>query len=116
LRIPALDLTLFMLRIFARLLGFLALGGGLAAGVVDGARLIADEMLEPTPMGSAISWLAPRFSAGIEPFVTRIVHPLMWDPVLVNFLAAPAVLVLFVSGTLLLIAGIQKQTPVTAPE
>jgi hypothetical protein len=105
-----------MLRLVTRLLGFLALGAGMAAGVYDGARFIADGKLEPTPLGTTSFWLLPRFFPLIEPGVARHVHPWLWDPLLLNLFLLPTVVVMFVVGTLLLIAGRARHQAVVAPD
>jgi hypothetical protein len=105
-----------MLRILARILGFLALGGGMAAGIYDGAKSIADGGIALTPLGTTGFWLFPRQFPAIEPAVTRHIHPLLWDPLLLNFLMLPTVIVLFAGGTALLLAGRTAETPITAPE
>jgi hypothetical protein len=105
-----------MLRLLARLFGFLALAAGMVAGVLDGARFIADGRLAPMPLGSAGFWLAPRFFPLIEPGVVRHVHPWLWDPLLLNVFLLPTVVVMFVLGTLLLVAGRTKQHAIIAPD
>jgi hypothetical protein len=94
-----------MLRLVIRLLGFLALAMGMAVGVYDGARIIADGAVSLTSLGAALMAAFPRLAAMIEPTAARTLHPLILDPVLVNILLLPAVLVLFAAGTLLLLIG-----------
>jgi hypothetical protein len=105
-----------MLRILARILGFLALGGGMAAGIYDGAKSIADGGITLTPLGATGFWLFPRQFPVIEPAVTRHIHPLLWDPLLLNLFLLPTVIVLFAAGTALLVAGRTAEAPITAPE
>jgi hypothetical protein len=103
-----------MLRTFIRLLGLLSLGGGFLTGVVDGTRSIAATTLDWMSLGSAATWLLPRQMGGLEKTVNSQIHPLLWDPVLVNLFQVPATVALFTAGFLLLWAGLDKQTPIKA--
>jgi hypothetical protein len=92
-----------MLRLVVRIVGFLALASGMAVGVFDGARAIADGLAPLTSVGAALMTISPRHFSMIEPGVARFLHPALWDPVLVSLLMLPAVFVLFLTGTLLLL-------------
>ncbi|MGL4636412.1 MAG: hypothetical protein ACRCWF_10545 [Beijerinckiaceae bacterium] len=105
-----------MLRTFIRLLGLLSLGAGFLAGIVDGTRSIASMTLEWMSLGAALTWLMPRQMGGLEKTVSGQIHPLLWDPLLINFLKLPATVALFALGFLLLWAGIDKRLPITAPQ
>lgn len=94
-----------MLRTLLRLTGYGVLAAAMAVGLYDGARSVSVSGLEVTPLGAAAFWLFPRQFPILEPAVARHLHPLLWDPVLINFLLLPAVLVLFLLGGLLLVAG-----------
>jgi hypothetical protein len=86
-----------VLKALARVIGLLLLAGAFAAAVIDGARSIADQRLVLTPMGIT---LGHAFPAKIEalPTLARKVHPLLWDPVLLNILYAPTFVDLAVAG------------------
>jgi hypothetical protein len=101
-----------MLRNFIRLLGFAALVAGFVMGVVDGARSLAGKSFELTPLGSVLFWLMPRQFPIIEPAITRHVHPLLWDPVLLNLFLLPTAVVLFALGALFLLITRRRTTPV----
>ncbi len=94
-----------MLRTLTRWMGYLLLAAAMALGVYDGARSIAGARLEATPLGTVAFWLFPKHFPILEPAVTRHVHPLLWDPVLLNLFLLPAVAVLFVLGGLALHLG-----------
>ena len=100
-----------MLRILTRILGFAALAAAMVAGVVDGARGIADGAPGLTSLGMSGQWLFPRHFPVIETAIVQHVHPL-----LMNFLLLPTLFVMFALGTALLIAGRSKQTPIVAPK
>jgi hypothetical protein len=100
-----------MLRSLARILGFAALAAAMVAGVIDGARGLADGAPGLTSLGMSGHWLFPRQFPALETAIIQHVHPL-----LMNLLLLPTLLVMFALGTALLIAGRPKQAPIVAPE
>ena len=66
------------------------LAGAFAAAVADGARSLADQRVELTTMGTALAYAFPSKFPLLQPFVEKRLHPLLWDPVLVAILSAPA--------------------------
>jgi hypothetical protein len=100
-----------MLRILARILGFATLAAAMVAGVIDGARGLADGAPGLTSLGMSGHWLFPRQFPVIEAAIMQHVHPL-----LLNLLLVPTLIVMFALGTALLIAGRPKQAPIVAPE
>ncbi len=105
-----------MLRPSVRLMGFVALAAAMAAGVVDGARGIADGFLGMTSLESAIAWLLPRQFPAVGPAIASNIHPLLWDPLLVTLLRIPTVVAMFGLGAMLLVLGRPRQTAIAAPE
>ncbi len=105
-----------MLRQLIRLLGFGALALAMVTGVLDGARSLADSSAAMVDLASASAWLLPGHFPLMGPAITRNIHPLLWDPLLVNVLRLPAVLVLFGLGTLFLVLGRPRSAPIRAPE
>lgn len=101
-----------MLRFLVRLLGTLVVAGGFIAAVVDGARFVANGVLDFTPLGGVLFAAFPRQFPLIEPGVTRHVHPLLWDPVLLSLFTAPAFAVLTVLGLILLWLGRSRRSDV----
>jgi hypothetical protein len=94
-----------MLRTLTRWSGMVLLAAAMIVGVIDGARSISIAALDATPLGAAALWLFPRHFPILEPAVTRHLHPLLWDPVLLNILLLPAAAVFFALGGLLLVLG-----------
>jgi hypothetical protein len=94
-----------MLRNLIRWAGYALLAAAMGLGIYDGARSISVSGLETTPLGGLAFWLFPRAFPILEPAVTRHVHPLLWDPVLLNLFLLPAVVVLFVLGGVLMALG-----------
>jgi hypothetical protein len=105
-----------VLRKVAQLFGLLAVAAGFLVGVLDVTRSVANNALELTPLGATSFWLAPKQFILLEPAITRNIHPLLWDPLLLNVLLLPTVLVLFVVGTVLLILGKHKTEKMAFPE
>jgi hypothetical protein len=100
-----------MFRTLVRWIGYAFLAAGMALGVVDGARSISASALDATPLGSAALWLFPRHFPILEPAVTRHLHPLLWDGVLLNLFLLPAALVLFLAGGLFMLLGRKPAEP-----
>jgi hypothetical protein len=99
-----------MLRLLATLLGYCCLASGFLAGVVDGTRSIASAMLAWTSLGNAVGWLSPRTFAVLEEAVPRLIHPLMWNPVLTSLFQMPAMVALLALSLLLLwLAGLSDR-------
>lgn len=105
-----------MLRKIALLLGLVALATGFVVAVLDSTRSIANNAVELTSLGTAGFWLFPKQFILLEPAISRTIHPLVWDPILLNFLLLPTVVVLFVVGTVLLILGGSQRHQMAFPE
>lgn len=101
-----------MLRFASRLAGFLLVAAAFVGFVVDGARTIANAELAFTPLGQVLFRLFPEHFPILEPAITRHVHPLLWDPVLLNVLLAPAAVVACILGALLLWLGRTPPEPI----
>lgn len=98
-----------MLRFLLRMLGFLSVAGGFVVLVLDGARSIANSMLLLTPLSDTLTILLRERYGLIQPMVERNIHPLLWDPVLVNLLKTPTALAALLLGFLLLRLGARPQ-------
>ena len=78
-----------MFRFLLRVCGYLAIAAGFVGLMIDGARSIANSALMLTSLSDlAGRFLGERFLA-LQPAIERQVHPLLWDPVLVNLLRLP---------------------------
>jgi hypothetical protein len=81
-----------------RILAFLFLGAGFVAAIMDGARSLANSTLDYARVGStALRLFGERFTQ-IQPAIERNIHPLLWDPVMINVLLLPTSLVLLGIG------------------
>ena len=94
-----------MVRFLLRLLGYLLVAAGFVSLVIDGARSIANSSVQYTPLRQALSTLLGERVDAWQPAIERNAHPLLWDPVMVNLLLAPAALIAFLLGFLLLKLG-----------
>jgi hypothetical protein len=101
-----------MIRFLLRLIGLLALAGGFAALVVDGTRSIAASELRLLPLGDLAAAMFPARFAQLQPYVTREIHPLLWDPVLTTLLRLPAWLILAIIGLLFLRLAQRRRQPI----
>jgi hypothetical protein len=101
-----------MFRFLARSLGLLLIAAGFVGLVIEGTRSIANGAVSFTPLGEVAFRLFPGSFPLIEPAVTRHVHPLLWDPVLLQFFLVPASVLGFVLGAFLLWLGRKREEPV----
>lgn len=93
------------LRFLVRMLGYLLVAGGFVALLTDGARSIANSVLRLTPLGETLlTFLGERFRQ-LQPAVERDLHPLLWDPILVNLLQVPTAAAGLLLGFVLLWLG-----------
>lgn len=90
-----------MLRLLFRLIGLLTLAAAFAALVIDGARTLADQQLEFTPLGVTLSYVMRDKFAALPALAAKI-HPKLWDPVLLSVLYSPTFLALAVIGLALM--------------
>ena len=93
-----------MLRLLVRFIGLLSLAGGFAALIVDGTRSIAAGIVTQMALGQTLKWIAPAKFDLIKPTVQRL-HPLLWDPILVDLLKVPTWAILAICGFMLIYAG-----------
>jgi len=87
-----------VIRLVVRILGLALLAGAFAAAVIDGAASIAANQLSITPVGRPLYLIFPNKFPLVQAFIERQIHPLLWDPVLVDVLRLPTWLVLAVVG------------------
>jgi len=98
-----------MVRFLLRLLGYLLVATGFVSLVIDGARSIANSAVQYTPLKRALATLFGERVDGLQPMIERGIHPLLWDPLMLNLMLAPAALVAFLLGFLLLRLGARPE-------
>lgn len=96
-------------RFLVRMLGYLLVAGGFVTLLTDGARSIANSVLGFTPLGETLFALFGERYRLLQPAVERNLHPLLWDPVLLNAMLAPTALVGLGLGLLLLWLGAERK-------
>ena len=100
---------------FLRMLGSISLVIAIVALAYDGTKSYAEGVLSMTRLGQHWFNFSPNSLGSLQILLERNVHPLLWDPVMVNILLAPAWLVLGTIGILLYMAGRRRpQTNVFA--
>jgi hypothetical protein len=99
-------------RLLFRILGLVLLAGAFAAGVIDGARSIADSRLSLTPLGATAYWAFPNKFPLLQSFIERQIHPLLWDPILLDILKTPTWAALGILGAALLYAMRKRPPPI----
>jgi len=77
-------------RFVFRFVGLILLAGAFAAAVIDGARSLAAQQVALTTTGRALDYALPNKFPLLQPFVEKKLSPLLWDPVLLSILSAPA--------------------------
>jgi hypothetical protein len=100
-----------MTRLLLRVLGLVMLAGAFVSCVIDGASSIADSRLSITRLGdTAVRAFPTKFP--LLQHVVEQVHPLLWDPILLNILKAPTWAVLGLFGAALLYAMRRRPPPI----
>jgi hypothetical protein len=101
-----------VIRILVRIVGLALLAGAFAAGVIDGARSIADSHPSYTQMGVTAYWALPNKFPLLQPLIERHVNPLLWDPILLNILKLPTWLILGLVGAGILYVTRKRPPPI----
>jgi hypothetical protein len=94
-----------MLRFLARVLGFILIAAGFVGIVIDGTRSIANGTVMFTPLGEAAFRVFGERYLLLQPAIERHVHPVLWDPIVLNLTLLPGSVVAFLLGVALLWLG-----------
>jgi hypothetical protein len=94
------------------LVGLLLVAAGFIGLVVDGTRSIVNETLSFSSLRAMVEAVSPTALASIQTATIQYVHPLVWDPVLTEFLLLPASIVGLLLGLLLLWLGQKPLEPI----
>jgi hypothetical protein len=100
-----------MVRGILRAVGFVLLAGGFVAAVMDGARSIAASSLALMPTGEALFRLLGERYLLLQPGIERHIHPLLWDPIVLNLTLLPLSAVLLGLAFLFLWLGRRRREP-----
>jgi hypothetical protein len=101
-----------MIRFLLRCLGYALLASAFVGAVIDGTRSIANGAVQFTPLGSVGFALFKGQYTMLEPAITRYLHPVLWEYVVLPITLAPAFAVALVLGFLLLWAGQRRPQPI----
>ncbi|WP_420394250.1 hypothetical protein [Acuticoccus sp.] len=86
-----------------RILGYLLVVAGVAAGIVDVYRSVIADRVVLTPLGQLWRDASPETLALAQPAVQRYLHPAIWDPGVQTLLRLPGWLSLFIVAALILL-------------
>src|SRR5688500_6920599 len=98
-----------MLRLLFRLLAMLALAVAVIMAVLDATRTVAAEQLVLTTLAESWMTVSPDTLETARGFVQDRMHPLFWDPVVVQLLGLPGFLVFGALALLLYAIGRRPQ-------
>ena len=99
-----------MIRFLFRFLGLILLAAAFILVIYDGTKSIAGNSLTLTTVQALWELINPASLAKLKPLIVPYAHGLLWDPVAVAILAAPAWSLLGAVGILLLFFG-RKRKP-----
>ncbi|MGH6830889.1 MAG: hypothetical protein ACREDG_07015 [Methylocella sp.] len=94
-----------MFRRLLRFLGLCLLATAFVTLLGDVTRSVAGASLSVTPLGETLGALAPGKLTLAQAFVARQIHPLIWDPVLVDLMRLPVWLAVGAIGCLAIWLG-----------
>ncbi len=102
-----------MIRFLFRFLGLICLAAAFILVVVDGTKSIADHSVDFTSVRALWTLInadsLQNFTAQVKPLVMPYVAGMLWDPVILGILAAPAWSLLGVIGILFMLLGRRKK-------
>jgi hypothetical protein len=98
-----------MIRFLLRTLGLLLLAAAFIFLVYDGTRSIAANLLVYSRADEVWSLLHTASLQQLQPWIEQHAPRWVWDPVVARILDAPAVVVLGIVGTILLVLGRRRK-------
>ena len=98
-----------MIRFLLRSIGLLCLAAAFILVVYDGTKSIAGNALFFTSVRDLWTLLNPASLGKLQPLIAPYAGGLLWDPLMLSLLEAPAVLLLLLLGILLMLLGRRKK-------
>jgi hypothetical protein len=98
-----------MIRFLFRFLGLILLAAAFILVIYDGTKSIAGNSLSLTTVQALWELINPASLAKLKPLIAPYAGGLLWDPLTVSVLAAPAWSLLGIAGVLLLFFGRKKK-------
>jgi hypothetical protein len=101
-----------MLRFIARAFGLILIAAGFVGIVIDGTRSIANGAVMFTPLGEVAFRVFGERYLLLQPAIERHIHPLLWDPIVLNLTLLPGSVLAFLLGVVLLWLGQRPPEPI----
>jgi hypothetical protein len=98
-----------MIRFLLRFLGLLCLAAAFILVIYDGTKSIAGNSLSLTTVRALWELINAGSLAKVKPLIDHYAGGLLWDPIMLSILAAPAWALLGLFGILLLVLGRKKK-------
>jgi hypothetical protein len=98
-----------MIRFLLRFIGLILLAAAFILVIYDGTKSIAGNSLSLTTVQALWELMHPASLARLKPLISPYAGGLLWDPVMVSILAAPAWSLIGVAGIVLLVLGRKKK-------
>jgi hypothetical protein len=98
-----------MIRFLFRSVGLLCLAGAFSLVIYDGTKSIAGNALYLTSVRALWDLLHPASLAKLQPLIGRYADGMLWDPVALTVLQAPAFSLFGLFGVLCLLLGRRKK-------
>jgi len=98
-----------MIRFLFRFFGLICLAAAFILVIYDGTKSIAGNSLSLTTMRALWELINAGSLAKLRPLLEPYAGGLLWDPITVSILAAPAWVLLGVFGIVLLLLGRKKK-------
>jgi len=98
-----------MIRFLLRVIGLISLAAAFILVIYDGTKSIAGNALALTSVRAFWELVNAASLAKIEPLIKAYAGGLLWDPLMVSFLSAPASAVLGLLGIIFVLLGRKKR-------
>jgi hypothetical protein len=98
-----------MIRFVFRFFGLICLAAAFVLVIYDGTKSIAADNLYLTSVQALWDLINAGSLARLKPVIVPYAHGVLWDPVMLTFLAAPSWLVLGVLGIIFVLFGRKKK-------
>jgi len=93
------------MRFLSRCLGLLLAAGAFVAFVIDGAKSIADDVVQTQPIGAIWVWASERSFTTVQAAFEKNLSPALWQKFMVPFLTVPFFALLLVLALIFLWLG-----------
>lgn len=98
-----------MIRFLFRSLGLFCLAAAFVLVIYDGTKSIAGNQLFLTSVSTLWGLIGANSLAMLKPLISPYANGVIWDPVMVSILAAPAWAMLGLLGILFMLLGRRKK-------